>query len=157
MIWKPTGFWLMKSEPSTYSIDDLKRDKVNMWEGCRNYTVRNFMRDMMHPGDQAFFYHSVCDPAGIVGIMEIVKQGYPDPTQFDPSSEYFAPKSKRENPSWMAVDVKFKLKFKRILTLAELKETKGLEEMLVTKKGQMLSVTPVTKVEWEIVSRLAGL
>lgn len=155
MIWKATGFWLMKSEPTTYSIDDLKRETQNMWEGCRNYTVRNFMRDLMQPGDKAFFYHSVCEPAGIVGTMEIKSRGYPDPTQFDSSSEYYDPKSKPENPSWMAVDVKFNEKFERMITLAELKRERGLENMLVTKKGQMLSVMPVTPEEWEIVMILA--
>lgn len=126
-----------------------------MWEGCRNYTVRNFMRDLMQPGDLAFFYHSNADPAGIVGTMEIVKSGYPDPTQFDPKSEYHDPKSPADNPRWLVVDVKFQSKFSRVLSLAELRDVPGLEEMLVLRRGQRLSVMPVTEKEWEIVRGLA--
>ncbi len=148
-------YWLMKSEPDTYGIDDLVRDKVNMWEGCRNYTVRNFFRDAMEVGDLAFFYHSVVDPVGIAGIMRIVKTGYPDPTQFDPKSEYYDPKSKPEEPRWLVVDVEFVEKFDRIVPLAELKTTAGLENMLVVQKGQRLSVMPVTADEWKIVLGLA--
>jgi len=144
----------MKSEPSSYSIDDLKRDKVNMWEGCRNYTVRNFFRDSMSVGDLAFFYHSGTDPAGIVGIMEIVRTGYPDPTQFDKKSEYFDAKSLRENPRWLAVDVRIREKFPEIIALQELRATKGLEHMAVLQRGQRLSVLPVEKREWEIVLAL---
>lgn len=147
--------WLMKSEPDCYSIDDLKRDGQNMWEGCRNYTVRNFMRDAMKPGDLAFFYHSNAEPAGIVGTMEIVREGYPDPTQFDANSEYYDAKSPAENPRWLAVDVQFQSKFARVLSLADLRDVAGLEEMLVLRRGQRLSVMPVTEAEWEIVMRLA--
>jgi predicted RNA-binding protein with PUA-like domain len=145
----------MKSEPDCYSIDDLQKDGTNMWEGCRNYTVRNFMRDLMQPGDLAFFYHSNADPAGIVGTMEIVKSGYPDPTQFDPKSEYHDPKSPADNPRWLVVDVKFQSKFSRVLSLAELRDVPGLEEMLVLRRGQRLSVMPITEKEWEIVRGLA--
>lgn len=128
-----------------------------MWEGCRNYTVRNFFRDAMRPGDLAFFYHSSTDPSGIVGTMKIVGEAYPDPTQFDPASEYYDPKSPRENPRWILRDVLFLEKFKRIVPLAELRQIPGLEEMQVLRKGQRLSVLPVTGQEWEIVNALPGL
>lgn len=149
-------YWLMKSEPDTYSIDDLKRaKKPDMWEGCRNYTVRNFFRDTMKPGDLAFFYHSNANPSGIVGVMEVAGEPYPDPTQFNEKSDYYDPKSPKENPRWLARDVVFKEKFNRVISLAELRETPGLEEMLVTRKGQRLSVMPVTESEWQIVLEIA--
>lgn len=150
-------YWLMKSEPDTYGIDDLEREGVNMWEGCRNYTVRNYFRDFMKVGDKAFFHHSNSNPSGIVGTMEIVSEAYPDPTQFDPESHYYDPKSKKSDPRWLLRDVKFLSKFKRIVSLAELKEIPGLEEMLVIRKGQRLSVMPVTEKEWEIVLGLPGI
>lgn len=150
------AYWLMKSEPDCYSIDDLARDGTNMWEGCRNYTVRNFMRDRMKPGDLAFFYHSSAEPAGVVGIMEIVRAGYPDPTQFDPASEYFDAKSPADAPRWYAVDVKFVRKFDRTIPLKEIKETPGLEAMEVARRGQRLSIMPVTDDEWATVLKLAG-
>jgi predicted RNA-binding protein with PUA-like domain len=151
------AYWLLKSEPDCYSIDDLRRDKTNMWEGCRNYTVRNFMRDLMVPGDDGFFYHSSVNPAGIVGTLKIARAGYPDPTQFDSKSEYFDPKSDPANPRWYTVDVEFGQKFKDMVTLAMLKETPGLEHMGVVQKGQRLSVMKVTPDEWAIVLRLAGV
>lgn len=144
----------MKSEPDCYSIDDLERDGQNMWEGCRNYTVRNFFRDSMSVGDLAFFYHSVCDPTGIVGVMKIVRTGYPDPTQFDPKSEYFDSKAPTDGSRWLAVDVQFKEKFSRIISLSELKATTGLENMAVVQRGQRLSVMPVEPDEWQIVLSL---
>jgi predicted RNA-binding protein with PUA-like domain len=152
------GYWLMKSEPDCYSIDDLKKaGGPAMWEGCRNYTVRNFFRDEMKIGDKAFFYHSNIPPVGIVGTMEIVSEPYPDPTQFDPESEYYDPKSKKENPRWVLRDVQFVEKYKRCVTLAELKETPGLENMLVVRKGQRLSVMPVTEQEWHVIENLSGV
>ena len=150
------NYWLMKSEPDVYSIADLEKEGgPALWEGCRNYTVRNFMRDLMKPGDLAFFHHSNAQPSGIVGIMEITREGYPDPTQFDPPSEYYDAKSDPANPRWMAVDVKHVQTFSRVITLEELRQTEGLEDMQVTKRGQRLSVMPVTPAEWEIVCRLA--
>lgn len=148
----------MKSEPDTYSIDDLRKaGGPAMWEGCRNYTVRNFFRDEMKIGDKAFFYHSNIPPVGIVGTMEIVSEPYPDPTQFDPDSEYYDPKSKKEAPRWLLRDVLFKEKYKRCVTLAELKENPALESMLVVRKGQRLSVMPVTEQEWQIIENLPGV
>jgi predicted RNA-binding protein with PUA-like domain len=150
-------YWLMKSEPDTYGIDHLIKEKnsTGMWEGCRNYTVRNFMRDDMSIGDMAFFYHSNVDPIGVAGTMEIVSEPYPDPTQFDPKSKYFDEKSTKDKPRWLVRDVKFVEKFPRIVSLAELKSTPGLEDMWVARKGMRLSVTPVTKKEWDIVTALA--
>lgn len=145
----------MKSEPDAYSIDDLRRDGTNMWEGCRNYTVRNFFRDSMSVGDLAFFYHSVTDPTGIVGVMKIVRIGYPDPTQFDEKSEYYDPKAPADGSRWLTVDVQFVEKFARTISLAELKTTPGLEDMMVVRKGQRLSVMPVEPDEWKIVMKLA--
>ena len=150
-------YWLMKSEPDCYSIDDLKAaGGPAMWEGCRNYTVRNYFRDEMSDGDMAFFYNSNSDPIGIIGTMRIVGDAYPDPTQFDPSSQYHDPKSPRDNPRWLLRDVEFVSKFSRVIPLAELRATPGLEEMSVTRKGQRLSVMPVTKEEWETVKKMAG-
>ena len=148
----------MKSEPDVYSIDDLERvERPDLWEGCRNYTVRNFMRDVMKPGDLAFFYHSNADPSGIVGIMEIASEAFPDPTQFDPDSEYYDEKSPRDNPRWLAVNVTFQRKFARVIPLSELKQIAGLESMLVVQRGQRLSVMPVTPAEWETVLSIPGI
>lgn len=146
----------MKSEPDTYSIDDLKAaGGPAMWEGCRNWTVRNFFRDEMSPGDMAFFYNSNVKPIGIIGTMEIVGDAYPDPTQFDPESHYYDPKSRKERPRWLLRDVLYKETFPRIIPLSELRETLGLEDMWVVRKGQRLSVMPVTAEEWKIVNDLA--
>src|SRR5580704_8115914 len=113
------NYWLMKSEPDTYGIDDLEREGTNMWEGCRNYTVRRYFRDEMAIGDLAFFYHSNCDPPGIVGTMEIVSEPYPDPTQFDPTSHYYDAKSPKDDPRWVLRDVKFRSRLSRMVSLAE--------------------------------------
>ncbi len=138
-------YWLMKSEPSCYSIDDLKRDKVGMWDDVRSYQARNFMRDDMQKGDMVLFYHSSCEVIGIVGLGKIVKEAYPDPTQFDATSYKFDPKSKKEKPTWVSVDVQFVEKFKEPLTLSELKNDPFFKDMLVTKQGMRLSVQPVTE------------
>jgi len=147
----------MKSEPDTYGIDDLKKEGTGMWEGCRNYQVRLYLRDQMKPGDKALFYHSNAKPVGIAGTMEIVGETYPDPTQFDPKSKYFDPKSPKDNPRWFVRDVKFERKFKRIVTLSEIKEHPILKGMMVAKKGLMFSITPVTKEEWDAVMALEGI
>jgi predicted RNA-binding protein with PUA-like domain len=150
--------WLMKSEPDTYSIDDLEKSGgPALWEGCRNYTVRNFFRDAFEVGDEAFFYHSNADPSGIVGIMRVASPAFPDPTQFDPKSDYFDPKSPQDAPRWLAVNVQFVRKFRRVVPLNELRDQEGLSEMLVTRRGQRLSVMPVTEDEWNIVLGLKGL
>ncbi|RDS82587.1 EVE domain-containing protein [Dyella psychrodurans] len=146
--------WLMKSEPDTFSIDDLKRKKREAWDGVRNYQARNFMRDEMHVGDQVFFYHSNCAEPGIAGIAEVASDAYPDPSQFDPKSKYFDPGSSRDNPRWMLVDVKFVRKLKRVITLDELKNHAAIADMRLLRKGNRLSVMPVEATEWRYVLEL---
>jgi predicted RNA-binding protein with PUA-like domain len=145
------AYWLMKSEPDVYGIDDLKRDKVEPWDGIRNYQVRNMFRDQMKVGDLAFFYHSNCKPPAVVGIMTIASEAYPDHTQFDPKSRYYDAKSDKESPRWLLVDVKYKRKLKREITLQELKENKKLEDFRLNQKGNRLSVIPVKKSEWDLI------
>ena len=152
-------YWLLKTEPSTFSFDDLWNapKRTTFWDGVRNFQARNTMRDLMKPGDLAFIYHSSTDPTGIVGIAEIVKGGYPDPTAFDPKDSHYDPKSKREAPSWYGVDVKAVKRLPEILTLERLRGTKGLEKMVLLQKGSRLSVQPVSAEEWGVISRLAGI
>ncbi|MDZ7734874.1 MAG: EVE domain-containing protein [Gammaproteobacteria bacterium] len=150
------NYWLMKSEPSTFSIDDLKSrpGKTEPWDGVRNYQARNFMRDEMRKGDLAFFYHSNCAEPGIAGIMTIASATYPDPTQFDPEDDHYDPKSDPGNPRWYLVDVRYKRKFKRTVTLQELKQHRTLAGMKLLQKGNRLSIMPVTKRQWEYIERL---
>lgn len=146
------NYWLMKSEPNEYSIDDLQRDDIEFWDGIRNYQVRNMMRDQMQPGDAAFFYHSNCKPPGIVGVMEIVsKAAYPDPTQFDPDNKHHDVKSSPDKPRWLGVDVKFKQNFGQTISLDQLRQNPKLKDMLILRKGNRLSVTPITKKEWQAI------
>ena len=145
------AFWLMKSEPDAYSIDDLKRDKREPWDGIRNYQARNMMRDDMRVGDKVFFYHSNCKEPGVVGIMKVASKPYPDPTQFDPDAKYYDAKSDPDNPRWILVDVAFVKKLKRTITLSEIKAHPELGDMVLTRKGNRLSIMPVTEDEWEIV------
>lgn len=142
------AYWLMKSEPDTYSIDDLERDGRTGWDGVRNFQVRNMMRRDMRPGDQAFFYHSSCEVPGVVGIMEIVSEARPDPTQFDRRSRYYDPKSRRDDPRWWLVDVAFKRKLSRPVTLAEIKADPAFEDFTLTRRGNRLSVFPVSAAHW---------
>jgi len=146
--------WLMKSEPDTFSIDDLKRRKQEPWDGVRNYQARNFMRDGMRPGDGVFFYHSNCAEPGIVGLAEVATEAYPDPSQFDPASDYFDPASTREKPRWMLVEVKFVRKLKRTITLKELQLQPSLGEMPLVRKGNRLSVMPVSAEDWRFILAL---
>jgi predicted RNA-binding protein with PUA-like domain len=150
------NYWLMKTEPEVYSIDDLMEEKnqTEHWDGVRNYQARNMMRDDMQKGDKVFFYHSNCKEPGIVGIAEIVKTGYPDFTAWDSSSKYYDPKSTPENPRWYMVDVKFVRKLKRTITLEELKQRKDLKDMPLVRKGNRLSVMPVGKAEWKLILSL---
>lgn len=148
---KGVAYWLMKSEPDAYSIDDLERDGREPWDGIRNYQSRNTMRDDMQVGDRAFFYHSSCKVPAIVGIMRIASDAYPDPTQFDESSKYYDPKSTREEPRWMLVDVEFERRLKRPIPLTELKEHPGLEDFLLLKRGNRLSIFPVSAKHWKTV------
>lgn len=147
-------YWLMKSEPDAYSIDDLERDRLELWDGVRNYQVRNMIRDDMQPGDQAFFYHSSCEVPAIVGIVKIASQAYPDPTQFDERSKYFDPKSTQDNPRWFVVDVAFDRKLKRPVTLQEIKAHPGFASFMLTQRGTRLSIFPVSRKHWELVLSL---
>lgn len=151
-----TQYWLMKCEPGAYSIDDLKKDKTSFWEGVRNYQARNFMRDQMKEGDQAFFYHSCATPSGIVGLMRVSKKAYPDQTALDPKSKYFDPKASKDKPIWHGVEVEFIKKFPKIISLQELRQIRGLEEMMVLKKGSRLSIQPVTPSEFQTIMRTYG-
>ena len=144
-------YWLMKSEPDTYSIDDLQSFGVDHWDGIRNYQVRNFFRDQMQVGDQAFFYHSNCKEPGIVGTMEIVSKAYPDHTAFDPSEKYFDSKSDPENPRWLMVDVHYIRHLNRMITLAELRQQKQIADMKLLQRGNRLSVLPLSKMEWQYI------
>jgi predicted RNA-binding protein with PUA-like domain len=147
-------YWLMKSEPDAYSIDDLERDGREPWDGIRNYQARNMMRDDMKIGDEVFFYHSNCKQPGIVGIMKVASAPYPDPTQFDKKSKYYDPKSPEDNPRWCLVDVEFIRKLSRTITLAEIKEAKGLDGLILTRKGNRLSIFPIEKKHWNKLLRM---
>ena len=144
-------FWLMKSEPETYSIDDLKEFQTDHWDGIRNYQVRNFFRDQMKIGDKAFFYHSNCKEPGIVGLMEIASEAYPDHTAFDSKEKYFDAKSDPENPRWLMLDVNYIRHTKRNITLSELRDHSSIKEMRLLQKGNRLSVIPMTKEEWDYI------
>ena len=149
-------YWLMKSEPDEFSIDDLAKapKQTTAWFGVRNYQARNFMRDGMRVGDHAFFYHSSCPEPGIAGIVEISRLAYPDATQFDPKSDYYDPKSTRHAPRWMNVDVRLVRKIP-LVSVQTLRETKGLQDMVTLRRGNRLSITPVTPAEWKIIEKLA--
>ena len=148
-------YWLMKTEPDEFSIDDLAKKKVEAWTGVRNYQARNFMRDGMQVGDGVLFYHSSCEVPGVAGIAEVASAAYPDPSQFDRKSDYYDAASKREEPRWYLVDVKFKRKLKRTIALTELKERAAeLEGFPLLARGNRLSVLPVTKAQWDFVLKL---
>ena len=150
-------YWLMKSEPESFSIDDLKKAKqqTTCWDGVRNYLARNYMRSM-NVGDRVFFYHSNAAPSAIVGIAEIVKTAYPDHTQFDATHHHFDPKSKMEAPAWDLVDVKFIEKFAAPLSLETLRDLTALKDMELLRRGSRLSVQPVTAAQWKAIIKLAN-
>ena len=150
-------YWLLKSEPTSFSFDDLWKSpkRTTRWDGVRNFQARNYLRDDMQVGDLAFFYHSSADPTAIVGIAEVVKAGYPDPTAFDASDDHFDPKSKRDAPLWYSVDIRAKEPAKHPIALAELRQQKGLAHMVLLQKGSRLSVQPVSEAEWKLIYRLA--
>jgi len=150
-------YWLMKSEPNCFSIDDLaeQKNKTTHWDGVRNYQARNFMRDDMKKGDKVLFYHSNAKPPGVAGVARIVKESYPDFTAFDPKDKHFDPKSKHESPRWFMVDIKLEKKLKRLVSLEELRNVKSLDGMVLLQKGSRLSVQPVTKKQFETVCKLA--
>jgi predicted RNA-binding protein with PUA-like domain len=150
------AYWLMKSEPDAFGIDDLaKRPKqTEPWNGVRNYQARNFMRDGMKKGDLAFFYHSSCAEPGVVGIVEIARAAYPDPSARDPESPYYDPRASADNPVWVMVDVRLKKKFREPATLPMLRAQKSLSGMQLLQRGNRLSILPLTKKEWDIILKL---
>ncbi|GFM37199.1 EVE domain-containing protein [Desulfovibrio psychrotolerans] len=150
-------YWLMKSEPGCFSIDDLKNAPggISPWDGVRNYQARNFMRDDMRAGDKVLFYHSVTNP-GVAGVAEVVRESYPDHTAWDPENNHFDPASTPESPRWFMVDVRFAHAFARPVTLREIRNTPGLEDMELLRKGSRLSVMPVTQEQFEIICALGG-
>jgi predicted RNA-binding protein with PUA-like domain len=150
-----TNYWLFKSEPSEYSIDDLKRDKIEHWDGTRNYQVRNMMRDEIKKGDQVLFYHSNSGvETGVVGTATVVEEGYPDFTAEDPQSAHPDPKHTAENPIWYMVDIKFESKFPRVVTLSEIKDDKRFADMKLVQKGNRLSVFPISKTHFDAICEL---
>jgi predicted RNA-binding protein with PUA-like domain len=152
------NYWLMKTEPETFGIEHLakKPRKTAMWDGVRNYQARNMLRDDFRRGDQAFLYHSSTDVVGIAGIMTVVRTAYPDPTQFDRSSDHYDPGARREDPRWYVVDVQLKRRFKRVITLDELRahESRELQGMLLLKRGNRLSITPISPEHWQFILSL---
>ena len=151
--------WLMKTEPGTYSIDDLagESDQTTCWEGVRNYQARNLLRDDVAEGDRVLFYHSACKQPAVVGTAIVSRGGYPDHFAWDRRSKYFDPKSSPENPRWFMVDVRLDQKFDEPVTLASLRERPGLQEMVLLQKGSRLSVQPVRKKEFDAILKLAGV
>lgn len=149
-------YWLMKSEPDVFSIDNLKKDKTTMWEGVRNYQARNSMKEMQ-VGDGVLFYHSSTEPPGVAGIAKVSKVAGPDASQFDKKSEYFDPKATKEKPIWFCVQLEYAETFKNFVSLAELRENKSLADMVVLQKGSRLSVQPVDKKHFDIVKKLGGI
>jgi predicted RNA-binding protein with PUA-like domain len=147
------NYWLIKSEPGTYSIDDLHRDRRTKWDGVRNFRARNYMKEMKE-GDLVLFYHSSAEPPGVAGIAKVDREAYPDPSQFDPKSEYHDPKSTRDNPRWWLVDVAFVDKLDRLVTLPEIKAEPALADMVLVNNSR-LSVQPVTKAEFDKVKKMA--
>jgi predicted RNA-binding protein with PUA-like domain len=145
------AYWLMKSEPDAYSIDDLERDGREPWDGIRNYQARNMMRDDMRIGDEILFYHSSCKVPGVVGIARVASEPYPDPTQFDPDAKYYDARSNPDDPRWILVDVEFVRKLDRPVTLADIKAHPGLDDMILTRRGNRLSIMPVEKAHWDII------
>ena len=144
-------YWLMKSEPEEFSIDALRKVGVEPWSGVRNYQARNYMRDGMQVCDGILFSHSNCEEPVVVGIAEVASEAHPDPTQFDPKSDYHDPASPRESPRWLLVDVRFKRKLKRTITLVELKASAELEDFALVQRGNRLSVMPVTRAQWDFI------
>lgn len=151
---KNLKFWLMKSEPDVFSIDDLKKNKTTLWEGVRNYQARNYMMNDMQVGDSVLFYHSSSDPSGVAGLATISKAAIPDPTQFDKKSEYYDPKATKEKPIWFCTEVKFVSKFPNFIPLEQIKKDKKLSGMVVIQKGSRLSIQPVEQKDFDHVQQL---
>jgi predicted RNA-binding protein with PUA-like domain len=150
-----TKYWLIKSEPEVFSIDDLAKEKTTYWDGVRNYQARNFIRDEMKFGDKVIFYHSNTEPPAAAGICEVVKEAYPDFTAFDPSNPHFDPKSKKDLPTWFMFDVKFVKKLSKPVSISEIKANKKLQKMNLIQRGNRLSVMPVTKDEFDEILKMS--
>lgn len=151
-------YWLVKSEPEVFSFDDLKKSKnqTTYWDGVRNYQARNFLRDEMKTGDLVLFYHSNADPLAVMGVCEVVKEGYPDHTQFDPDNDHYDSKADPKNPTWMMVDLKFKTEFQKLVTLDKIKLNPKLKNMKLIARGNRLSVMPVTKEEFDEIIKMGS-
>ncbi|GMG86407.1 EVE domain-containing protein [Biformimicrobium ophioploci] len=149
------NYWLFKSEPDEYSLDDLasEPDQTGRWDGIRNYQARNFLRDKVNAGDGVLFYHSACKVPAVVGTAEVMRAAYPDPAQLDPESPYFDPKASDENPRWYCVDIRWQSQFARAVPLAEIKQHPALADMVLVKQGR-LSIQPVTAAEWSLLLQL---
>ena len=147
-------YWLMKSEPDVFSIESLKKKKTSGWDGVRNYQARNYMRDEMKKNDLILFYHSSCEVPGVAGLAQVVKESHPDPTQFDPKSDYYDPKATKESPRWFMVEVQFVEQFDRVITLSELKAEQNLSHMPLVQKGSRLSINPVTEKEFKTILKM---
>ena len=147
-------YWVMKTEPDVCSISDLEKSKTQCWDGVRNYQARNYMMNDMQVGDKILFYHSSAEVIGVAGLAEVSRAAYPDHTQFDKKSEYYDPKATKENPRWYMVDVKFEKKFKKVVTLEDIKNHPDLTGLTILKKGNRLSITPASKEEYEIIKKM---
>ncbi|MEX0798406.1 MAG: EVE domain-containing protein [Bacteriovoracaceae bacterium] len=148
-------YWLFKSEPDEFSIDDLEKERIALWEGVRNYQARNFMRDNCAQGDLVLFYHSSCKHTGVAGLAKISREAIPDPSQFDPKSPYFDSKADAQTPRWHCVEVQFQERFKEVVSLSKIKENPRLRTMLLAQKGSRLSIQPVEQEEFKEVLRMA--
>jgi predicted RNA-binding protein with PUA-like domain len=151
------NYWLVKSEETCYSIDDLARDGKTMWDGVRNYQARNYMRDGMKLGDKVLYYHSNSEIIGVVGVAEVVREAYPDHTALDPLNDHYDPKATAENALWIMVDIGFVSKFPRPVSLQEIKDAPDLAGMVVAQKGSRLSVQPVSEEHFQVVCKMGGL
>lgn len=149
-------YWLMKTEPGDYSIDDLERDGIAIWDGIRNYQARNILRDNIKVGDEVLIYHSSVRPTGVAGSARVIKPAYPDPTAWNPKSDYYDPKSTPEKPTWFAVDIKFIARFRHFVTLDEIKSAPGLDGIMVARRGVRLSVQPLDKEHFDIITQLGS-
>ena len=154
----PKSYWLLKSEPDVFSIEDLSKatNKTTCWDGVRNYQARNFLRDSIKLGDGVLFYHSNADPPAIAGVAEVVKEGYPDKSAVDPKDDHYDPKSDAKNPTWFMVDIRHVKTFKAPISLEQLRKISALKNMVLLQKGSRLSVQPVTKSEWDVIAKLGG-
>ena len=152
------NYWLFKSEPNEFSWEDLKKakNKTTFWDGVRNYQARNFLRDNIKKGDGVLFYHSNADPLAVIGYCEVVKEGYPDHTQFDPENKHFDPKADKANPTWFMVDIRLKKEFNNSVTLDQIKANPKLKDMKLIQRGNRLSVMPVTKKDWDEILKIGN-